>query len=97
MPGAGEWTGTLSGTNPGFVERRCFDLVPTTSSPLATPANLRPPRIIVSISIATFPPAYQPRRQLVAVGSETPRTVDGQIDIGAFESAGDLIFADGFD
>ena len=25
------------------------------------------------------------------------RTIDGQIDIGAFEAIGDLIFADGFD
>ena len=43
-----------------------------------------------------YPPARLPLRGIMAPGSEVARPADAQIDIGAFEYVGDLIFANGF-
>ena len=98
VPGALEWSGTLSGSDPQFVDAAGWDLSPQTFGPLHNAGNPAP------ISAAgfpfpspLFPPAFQPRRGLIAVGAASARSADGQIDIGAYEAASDLIFADGFD
>jgi hypothetical protein len=93
-----EWTGTLSGTNPGFANVATFDLVPTSASVLRDAADMAPQPIPgYAVAGALFPPQYQPRRALLAPGAAVARPVDGSLDIGASERAQDLIFADGFD
>lgn len=98
VPTSPEWSGTLSGSNPQFVDAASWDLTPQTFGPLRNAGNPAP------VSAAgfpfpnpLFPPTFVPRRALGASGSATPRAQDGQIDIGAYEAASDLIFADGFD
>lgn len=93
-----EWTGTLQGTDPGFTNPALHDLAPAPASPLRNAANPSPQPIPgYAVPGTLFPPAYEPRRMHVVPGSATPRAADGALDIGAIESAGDFIFADGFD
>ena len=98
IPGAGEWTGTLNGTNPDFTNPVAFDFTPTTGSPLRD-AGIAAPATNASFPFPAprFPPTFQPSRQLVAIGAQSPRAADGLIDIGAYEAATDLIFRDGFE
>ncbi|MBX3696214.1 MAG: hypothetical protein KF811_00205 [Dokdonella sp.] len=97
VPTSAEWSTTLSGTNPGFINAGAWNLVPQTSSPLRNAGDPAPASASAfPFPSPLFPPVVSPRRQLVAVGSQTPRASDGQIDIGAFEAVADLIFADGF-
>ncbi len=42
VPGAGEWTGTLNGTKPGFANAGAFDFMPTTASALYNTGNVAP-------------------------------------------------------
>jgi hypothetical protein len=81
------WTGTLSGTNPGFVSITTYDLRLASGSPLINagdPAPASPPgHPFIS---PLFPPAYVPPLHTIqAVGTATPRAVNGVIDIGAYE------------
>lgn len=93
-----QWTGTVSGASPGFVDAAGFDLRPTAGSGLrnagtATPAG--PPGF--PFPGAQFPPASEPPRRAVLPGPPAPdRVLLGAIDIGAFEWPGSL-FADGFE
>jgi hypothetical protein len=50
-----------------------------------------------AVAGALFPPQFQPKRALLPVGGGVGRAVDGAIDIGAIELAGDSIFTNGFD
>ena len=93
-----EWTGTISGTNPGFANVAALDLTPTAAGALHDAADAAPQAIPgYAVAGALFPPQFQPQRSLLPVGGAIARAVDGAIDIGAIELAGDLIFADGFD
>ncbi len=93
-----EWSGTLQGANPGFVNVAGFDLTPAPASALLDAANPAPPPIPgYAVPNPLFPPAWQPRRAAVASGTQASRLVSGALDIGAIERAGDLIFANGFD
>lgn len=98
VPGAGEWTGTLNGANPGFTNAAAFDFTPTTGSPLHD-AGIAAPATNASFPFPSplFPPTFQPRRQLVSIGAQSPRPADGLIDIGAYEAATDLIFRNSFE
>ncbi|MBL0162819.1 MAG: hypothetical protein IPP82_03950 [Xanthomonadales bacterium] len=96
VPPMSEWTSTLSGANPGFINAALFDLAPLPGSPLQDAGDNAPTSVVgFPFPAPLFPPTGQPRRQLMAPGAA--RVIDGQIDIGAFEASGDLIFADGFD
>lgn len=91
-----QWTGTVSGASPGFVDFANFDLRPAIGSPLvglATMSPTSPPGYPFPGPL--FPPAYQPPLRSVATVA-WPRAADGDLDSGAYEAA-DLIFADGFD
>lgn len=97
VPAASEWSGTLSGSNPGFTNAAAYDLRPTAASPLRDSGNNAPasnPAFLFPGPL--FPPAFQPQRALVAPGTAQARGGDGLTDIGAFELVGDLIFAYGF-
>ncbi|HSX60968.1 MAG TPA: hypothetical protein VLF18_12265 [Tahibacter sp.] len=97
VPGAGEWSGTLTGTTPGFENAAAFDLRPTLASPLRNAGTNAPvPNASFPFPGPLFPPAVVPVRGIVAPGTAPARATDATIDIGAFERATDLIFANGF-
>lgn len=98
VPTAAEWSATLTGSDPGFVNRANWDLEPQPSSPLRDTGNPAPASApSFPFPAPLFPPTHSPRRAWVAVGAAAPRGNDGVIDIGAFEAIADLIFADDFD
>ena len=75
-----------------------FDLTPTAAGALHDAGNPAPQPIPgYAVADALFPPHFQPTRALLPVGGAHGRAVDGTIDIGAIELAGDAIFANGFD
>jgi hypothetical protein len=82
-----QWTGTIKGTDPRFVNYSSGDLRPATGSPLAdagTSLPQSPPGF--SFPSPTFPPAYGPPvASLIDVNSASARPYDGALDIGAFE------------
>lgn len=93
-----EWSGTITGTAPGFANVAGLDLAPTPAGALHDAADLSPQPIPgYAVAGALFPPQFQPRRMLLSIGGAVPRPADAHLDIGAIEHAGDLIFADGFD
>lgn len=93
-----EWTGTLTGTDPGLVDVSGLDLSPQAGSVLVDAADPAPQPIPgYAVPGALFPPAFQPQRAAVAVGAAMPRLASGVLDIGAFERAGDVIFSNGFE
>ncbi|HEY8560341.1 MAG TPA: hypothetical protein VIL74_08180 [Pyrinomonadaceae bacterium] len=81
------WTGTIFGTNPGFVNLSALDLRPTAASPLVDAGNPAPASPAgFPFPNPLFPPAFlPPPHALLAVGGAAPRAVNGAIDIGAFE------------
>ncbi len=98
VPSMSEWTSTLSGSNPGFVNAGVFDLTPLPGSPLHDTGDNAPTSAAgFPFPAPLFPPTRLPRRELTGPAAASLRAIDGQIDIGAFEVVGDLIFADGFD
>ena len=99
LPTAVEWTASVTGANPGFVNLAAHDLRPAPGSPLidagtagGTPAPGFP-----------FPnplplPLYVPPAAAVQTGDPAPpRQIIATIDIGAYEAVPDLIFADDFE
>lgn len=96
VPGAGEWSATLSGSNPGFTNAAAFDFTPLGGSPLRNAGNNAPASDAgFPFPGPTFPPAFHPQR--ASVPAAVARGADGFIDIGAFEALSDLIFAHGFE
>ena len=81
------WTGTLTGSSPGFAELASRNLRPSSSSPLrdagassfASPSGRAFPS---PTPAAVFEP---PQRRLTAAGAAVPRAAVGAVDIGAFE------------
>lgn len=97
VPPVSEWTGTLTGTAPGFTNAATFDLQPTQASALRNAGNNAPAsNPTFAFPGPLFPPASLPVRGIVAPGAALARASDGAIDIGAFERATDAIFANGF-
>ncbi|MBL8299466.1 MAG: hypothetical protein JNN30_14095 [Rhodanobacteraceae bacterium] len=97
VPGAGEWAGTLTGTNPGFTDLASYDLRPMQASALRDAGNGAPAgNPAFAFPGPLFPPASVPLRGAIAPDAAPVRVVDGSIDIGAYERATDLIFANGF-
>jgi hypothetical protein len=81
------WIGSLSGTDPGFVDLANFDLRPQMSSPLVDKGTI----LTVSTGTLGFPrallmPTYHPPQHvLLAIGMGDGRNNQGVPDIGAFE------------
>jgi len=81
------WTGTILGTNPGFVDITTYDVHPTSTSALVNAGNTNPPSPAGHPFInPLFPPAFVPPfHTALAVGTASARPVFGAIDIGAYE------------
>ena len=81
------WTGTLTGTNPGFTDINTLNLRPIATSPLVNAGNGNPPSPAGHPFISPlFPPAFEPPlHTALAVVTASPRPVFGTIDIGAYE------------
>lgn len=97
VPAVGEWSGTVSGSNPGFANAAAFDLRPLLASPLRNSGNNAPasnPAFVFPGPL--YPPLFQPQRAATAIGAAQARAADGLIDVGAFEYLGDALFANGF-
>ena len=81
------WTGTISGTDPGFRNLATGNLRPVPHGPLrdagtATPAGPAGHPFPSPL----FPPAYQPAiRSAGPAADGQTRSVDGPIDVGAYE------------
>ena len=98
VPDASEWSATVSGNDPGYVDLAGYELAPSAGSDLHDAGTDAPPgNPAFPFPGPLFPPQYQPQRGATAPGAAAPRQPSGTIDIGAMERAGDLIFADGFD
>lgn len=82
-----QWTGTITGTNPGFASLNNFDLTPTSSSPLvnAGAANPQGPSGFAFPNPLASPKFLPPAHRVEAVGTAKARPVSGRIDIGAYE------------
>jgi MYXO-CTERM domain-containing protein len=80
-----QWTGTLTGTDPGLIAQ-VTDLRPAATSPLVN-AGMNTPATIAGhpfpSPLAT--PAFVPSPALLAVGAAVARPTNGTIDIGAYE------------
>lgn len=94
-----EWTATLSGANPGFVQAAAWDYRPAAGSPLLGAGNANP----LSPAAWPFPsptllPAYLPPiRQWIAPGSALSRPAQTPPTLGAVIEREDAIFAHGFE
>jgi hypothetical protein len=95
----GGWTGTLSGSDPGFVNVAALDLRPALGSPLldvGTTDTQPPPAHQFANTLAL--PQFHPVRTLQAIASAPIRPSNGVIDIGAFERLNDdLLLRNGFE
>ena len=99
LPTAAEWTASVTGANPGFVNLAGRDLRPAAGSPLidaGTASGTPPPGFPFPNPLAQ--PLYVPPAAAVQSGDPPPpRQIIGTIDIGAYEAVPDLIFKDGFE
>jgi hypothetical protein len=82
-----EWTGTITGGDPGFADLTGGNVRPASGSPLyntGTDSPSGPPGF--SFPSPGFPPAFEPPDgRLIQPGTAVPRVGNGVIDIGAFE------------
>lgn len=85
-----QWTGTLSGADPGFTSLAANDPRPAAGSALidhGTGSLSGPPGFPFPNPL--FPPAFQPPpHALQTPGTAWPRPVDAVLDIGAYEVGG---------
>ncbi len=93
-----EWTGTLSGSSPGFVDAANRDFRPAPGSPLLGSGNPDPssPAAWPFPSPTLLPLSLPPRRQAISPGSAMPRPPATPPTLGALVDV-DAIFAGGFD
>ena len=78
-----EWTGTVSGADPGFVDFAAADLRPAAGSPLRDAGPSATPGVPGrEFPGGLFPPESQPLTRAVGL---VGRPGDGPLDIGAFE------------
>jgi len=84
------FTGTITGSAPGFVDLVADDLRPATASPLvdAGAANLSGPAGHAFPDPLPAPLYLPPSRSALAVGTAEGRNTVGTIDVGAFELGG---------
>jgi hypothetical protein len=80
-----QWTGTLTGANPGFTDLASNDPRPAPGSPLLNAANPRPATpATFPFPHPHFPPAHHPPRHAIESAPAT-RPFDCDLDIGAYE------------
>ncbi|MDQ1348104.1 MAG: hypothetical protein QG573_1478 [Acidobacteriota bacterium] len=101
LPTAGEWTASIVGADPGFVNPATGDFRPAAGSPLldaGTASGTPPPGFPFPNPLAL--PGYHPPLHSVQTGPPPPpRPTNGAIDLGAYERADPpaAIFLDGFE
>lgn len=86
-----EWTGTLTGTTPGFTDLAALDFRPAPGSPLldtAGPATDPPVGSPFPPPLLSLPLQHPPLRALSSRRAVDARPVNGALDIGAFERPG---------
>ncbi len=89
-----EWSGTVSGADPGFMNVATLDLMPAPGSSLLGTANPTPQPVPgYAVPGTLFPPTLQPRRAPGCV----LRPDSGPLSIGALEDTTKWVFADGFE
>jgi hypothetical protein len=93
-----QWTGTITGTYPGFASVGGFDFRPNPGSAMHNAGSSTPPSPPgFPFPSPHFPPAYEAPSRAALPGSPAPRRIpSGAIDLGAFEWPGAL-FVDGFE
>lgn len=93
-----EWTGTLSGSAPGFVNAAAYDYRPAPGSPLLAAGNANPTSPVAwPFPSPTLLPAWLPPiRQWIVPGSALTRPAQTPPTIGAIVER-DAIFAHGFE
>lgn len=80
-----QWTGTIQGTDPGFLEYAAGDVRPASGSPLVNAGNAEPATIPgVEFPSPTWPPEFQPPLH-EAVTAAAGRPSVAAVDIGAYE------------
>jgi hypothetical protein len=81
------WTGTITGSDPGFANLAGFDLRPTASSPMVDHGAQSPasPSGFAFVSPLGTPKEVPPARKREASGTGAARPFVGTIDIGAYE------------
>ncbi len=97
-----EWTGTLTGATPGFVNAAANDYRPGAGSPLLGAGNGNPvsPGAWPFPNPTPLPIALPPARAAVLPGGQSPRMPQSPPTIGALVQPGldpDPVFANGFD
>jgi len=89
-----QWTGTITGPvggSPGVESAAGLNFTPTATGALHDSGNRSPPTPAgAPFPNRLFPPLFEPRRALLAVGKAPARPVSGVIDIGAIERPGPL-------
>ncbi len=83
-----QWTGTLTGADPGFEDFSIQDFRPGNGSPLLDEGNNTPPSPSGYEFISPlWPPVMHPflSSQLNSMATTEARTSDGAVDIGAYE------------
>jgi hypothetical protein len=92
------WSGTLTGTYPGFANVAGFDFRPNAGSPMHNSGTSSPPAPPgFPFPSPLFPPAFEAPSRAALPGAPAPRRIaSGAIDLGAFEWPGSL-FVDGFE
>lgn len=84
-----QWTGTLTGNDPGFADLNAFNLRPTPASPLLNQGTEAPlPSPGFDFPAPLFPPTYHPPQRTITSGKAELRSSNGVIDIGAYEAEG---------
>jgi len=83
----GTWTGTRTGSSPGFTDLARHDLTPTKGSPLVDAGGSAPAYAAHPFVHPLYPPIYVPPAHALGT-SATARPLNGAIDIGAYEYAG---------
>lgn len=80
------WTGTIEGTDPGFVDFASLDVHPTATSELVDAGSSTlagPPGY--DFPNPLFPPGFEPPLHTVFQSGATARAANGTVDIGAYE------------
>ena len=78
------WTNTVTGSSPGWGDTSNYDYRPGKGSPLIDQGTTDTEAMSFPASLPV-PEYMPPERRLIPLGSAEKRTVEGSLDIGAFE------------
>ncbi len=81
------WTGTIMGSDPGWVDSAANDYRPKAGSPLVDVGTMTTATTgaLAFPSPLALPTYHPPQRRLLAIGAAEKRTLAGAPDVGAFE------------